>query len=574
MKSGSSFRCFTSLLFATLFLVPVGCQKTVEHDPETPSGQSPKNEQASKSTQNEHPANSETSNSSLKTHQQETSEKKDPDRFAEGFAPNGDVQEEWAEVVTGNQKIGYTRSSLQTGTRESKQTVRLYTSDSRWEISRFNQKMRLQHRIRTLETESGEILEYEFVQKNPPTNETTTRGIVQGDQLYLTNTINGKVSHQQKKWDSTQKSPFTQDQFFKEWKKKHGTLPKPGTLTKLPLFMIDTGSPAELSCMMQDLETVTMRDGSTRKLHRSDWIIDHKSLFAPKIKVTSWLDDEGAILKSSMDLLGRTIDTYVVTREEALKSSGTATFDLAVDGLIKVKPIRNPHRTKKITYRLKLKENADSTFEFFKIGAEERNSNQVVKTIDDQTVELTVQAVPLPESATLKPSEAEYLVSTPFLQVDDPLVIQHANSAIQETSDPAQMVKLMEGYVHRVINKKNFSTAMASAGEVAKTLSGDCTEHAVLLAAMLRAKKIPSRVVAGLVYVPQLSSFGGHMWTEAFLNDRWVPLDATLGQGGTGAAHIKLLASSMKDQGTTPASVFLPIISILGNLDIDVLHIE
>ena len=108
----------------------------------------------------------------------------------------------------------------------------------------------------------------------------------------------------------------------------------------------------------------------------------------------------------------------------------------------------------------------------------------------------------------------------------------------------------MEKYVRDKLEKKNFSTALASAAEVAEKLEGDCTEHAVLLAAMLRAKQIPSRVAVGIVYVElnKQPSFGGHMWTEAWLDDKWVPLDATLGRGGTHAGHIKLGDSSFADK--------------------------
>ena len=81
----------------------------------------------------------------------------------------------------------------------------------------------------------------------------------------------------------------------------------------------------------------------------------------------------------------------------------------------------------------------------------------------------------------------------------------------------------------------------------ARTGSGDCTEHAVLLAALLKARMIPSRVCHGLVYVELGGSaingqaedgmesaassdgqFGWHMWSQALINGHWHDLDATL----------------------------------------------
>jgi transglutaminase-like putative cysteine protease len=124
----------------------------------------------------------------------------------------------------------------------------------------------------------------------------------------------------------------------------------------------------------------------------------------------------------------------------------------------------------------------------------------------------------------------------------------------------------MEQYVYKELKKKNFSTALASAAEVAKSLEGDCTEHACLLAAMLRVEKIPSRVAVGLVYAERFGAFGGHMWTEAWLDGKWVPLDATLGKGGIGAGHIKLADSSFADEGPSPVTSFVPLMNMLSNV--------
>ncbi len=62
-------------------------------------------------------------------------------------------------------------------------------------------------------------------------------------------------------------------------------------------------------------------------------------------------------------------------------------------------------------------------------------------------------------------------------------------------------------------------------------MRGDCTEHAVMLAAMMRASGIPSRVVIGLTYSDQASAMIGHMWTEAWIDGHWIPYDSTRRSG-------------------------------------------
>jgi transglutaminase-like putative cysteine protease len=166
------------------------------------------------------------------------------------------------------------------------------------------------------------------------------------------------------------------------------------------------------------------------------------------------------------------------------------------------------------------------------------------------------------------------LQPTRFLQSDDPHVVAHARTAANGRIDHGVLSETMERYVNRKLSKKHFSTAMASAAEVAETLSGDCTEHAVLLAAMLRARQIPSRVAVGLVYVDGPNAFGGHMWTEAWMDGQWIPLDATLGRGGIGAAHLKMADSNFADDAPAPFATFLPLIDALGTMKIEVLSAE
>ncbi|MDF1744597.1 MAG: transglutaminase family protein, partial [Gimesia sp.] len=192
---------------------------------------------------------------------------------------------------------------------------------------------------------------------------------------------------------------------------------------------------------------------------------------------------------------------------------------------------------------------------------------------DERSVELTVVKVPDGSRLSDQKVESEYVVPTQFIQSDDPRIVKYAEEAVKSEKDPWKKAKLMERYVYQNLRKKNFSTALASASEVAKNMEGDCTEHAVLLAAMLRAQKLPSRVVVGLVYIQSRSSFGGHMWTEVFLDNRWIPLDGTLGKGGIGAAHIKLADSSLAENSPAPLSLFLPLLQV-GTMSIEVIDYD
>jgi hypothetical protein len=146
-----------------------------------------------------------------------------------------------------------------------------------------------------------------------------------------------------------------------------------------------------------------------------------------------------------------------------------------------------------------------------------------------------------------------------------------ASAVAPRESDDWRLAQALEAHVHQIIEAKNFSQAFASAAEVAETLEGDCTEHAVLLAALCRARNIPARVAIGLVYYPAQQGFAYHMWNEVWIKDRWIPLDATLGLGGIGAGHLKLAESSL--HGATAYSAFFPVFRVIGRLTIEVVEV-
>jgi transglutaminase/protease-like cytokinesis protein 3 len=107
---------------------------------------------------------------------------------------------------------------------------------------------------------------------------------------------------------------------------------------------------------------------------------------------------------------------------------------------------------------------------------------------------------------------------------------------------------------------------------VARTLSGDCTEHAVLTAAMCRSEGIPARVATGLVYAESLGGFGFHMWNEVYVNRRWVAIDSAFDETDVDAVHLKLTDSSL--DGVAQFETFLPVSRVMGKLKIEVVEIR
>ena len=70
---------------------------------------------------------------------------------------------------------------------------------------------------------------------------------------------------------------------------------------------------------------------------------------------------------------------------------------------------------------------------------------------------------------------------------DDVRVRSLAQRVTRGMVDPWEKATAINKWVAQNIRRKNFKVAFAAAGEVARNLSGDCTEHSVLTAAMCRA---------------------------------------------------------------------------------------
>jgi hypothetical protein len=151
------------------------------------------------------------------------------------------------------------------------------------------------------------------------------------------------------------------------------------------------------------------------------------------------------------------------------------------------------------------------------------------------------------------------LGSTSFIQADHPEIVAKAKEIVTP-GDPAA-VKAMKliTWVHENIQKKP-TLSVPNALETLQQKTGDCNEHAVLLAALGRAAGLPAEVEAGLVY--QNSRFYYHAWNALYL-DQWITADATIGQFPADVTHIRFV------RGTENQIDLMPLI---GRLNIEILE--
>jgi transglutaminase-like putative cysteine protease len=118
---------------------------------------------------------------------------------------------------------------------------------------------------------------------------------------------------------------------------------------------------------------------------------------------------------------------------------------------------------------------------------------------------------------------------TPTIQSDYPAIVALAGKLSAGRKDRCSIIDTCNKYVYRRLAKRNTAT-FSNAVETLKAGFGDCGEHAVLLAALLRAAGIPARVILGLLYYPPKKAFVGHAWVMA-CNDggQWIFCDPAFG---------------------------------------------
>jgi len=286
---------------------------------------------------------------------------------------------------------------------------------------------------------------------------------------------------------------------------------------------------------------------------------------AGQIVSTNYVDQDLRLQKGITQIAGLQVEMVACAKEFALGENDVLEL---IDKMFLRSPVplRNLSSVKSITYDL------IPTGEPGNVIIPS-NDNQKVQRLSNKII-VTVEPVSAPTGVRFpyKGRDKTILEATKptrFLQSDQKEIIELARRAVGRTNDAAEAIKKIEAFVADYIENKSLSVGYASAAEVAASRQGDCSEFAVLTAAMCRAVGIPAQVVVGIAYVEDfvgLQGFGGHAWTQAYVGGKWVGLDAAFkgtGRGGYDAGHIALAAG-----GGEPAD-FLNIASTLGRFKID-----
>jgi hypothetical protein len=298
---------------------------------------------------------------------------------------------------------------------------------------------------------------------------------------------------------------------------------------------------------------------------------------AGQMTSTSYVDGEVRALKSVMPIAGMQVEMVDCPKEFALGNNDVLEL---IDKMFVKSPeaIEDVGSASSITYTLIPGKGADFTIP--------STDNQTASGSPDGKISLVIKPVKVSARGTFPykgndPKLLEAVKPTRFLQSDDKRVVDLARKAVGDARDAVEAARRIESFVARYIDNKSMSVGYASAVEVVESRQGDCSEFAVLTAALCRAVGIPAQVVVGIAYVKEfagLQGFGGHAWAQAYVgaNERgeggkWIGLDSAFksgGRGGYDAGHIALAV------GNGDPGDFFNMATSLGQFKIEKIEVQ
>ena len=338
-------------------------------------------------------------------------------------------------------------------------------------LNRFGVTLRMRSSEEYRETLQGVLLSATSTNSDPGVSASTVLKIQAGKATLTTRT--GDTTHiADMPWDPQVIGPEAANRKVRE------TGFAPGKETTFTTYDAELQRITHCSVTIQGREVVTI-EGKPRDLHKGEMVQD----IVPGVATQVWLDENGDTLKSVTPLLGG-VETLRVSREDALRAAAAPGSLPDLEKQLQITSdtvIERPGAVTEALYRI------EGPIE--KLNLEDRR--QKIEDHGPGWVLLRVKALAdAPERSSEKPGP-EYLAPSPYLQCDDPDIVRAAREAAGAETRPADKARALTAWVYRRIVKKDYAVGFASAKEALLSREGDCTEHAVLLAALLRAAGDP-----------------------------------------------------------------------------------
>ncbi len=487
------------------------------------------------------------------------------------------IRDYWDAAYLEGVKAGYFHTTVVETERDGKKLF-VTTQTMNLKVKRDGKVVELKMDSGAEETADGKLVGVSVTMYTGPAKLTVT-GRVEGDKLVVVG--DGGRELKRLPWDADALGLFAQDRAWKEKKVK------PGDHFEFTNYELAIESAFKVKVVVKGEEETDLLELNKddprpkaervkRTLLRAEAVPDKVEVGGAALqlpKVVSWLDKGLNVVRSETQMpgLGRII-TFRTTKTVATEEGAAPELlpDLLLTTLIPVnKPIDRAFERSEVVYRITMTGDDDPKTSFM------RDARQTVENAKGNVFDLRVKAqrayatIDAPQKVSDEQRTANH-----FLNSDDETVKALTLRALGRVTQPLAKAQRIEKWVHDNM-KGSSEVVFATASQIARDLKGDCRQHAMLTAAMCRAADLPSRTALGLVYTIDREKgpvLAFHMWTEVYIVDQWMALDATLGQGGIGPTHLKVSDHSW--HGTQTLAPLLSVLRVLDKIKVEVVEVK
>lgn len=392
-----------------------------------------------------------------------------------------------------------------------------------------------------------------FVTSSNESGEKHVEGKIKDGVAYIVTTLNG-----QKTESEVVLPPNTTSETGVVNKLLSENLLKIGERSNYNTFNFDMLKPIKSELSVVDVDNLTYDT-----MNIQVYILEQKMDILGGIITHLWVDSEGVTYKSETNMMGQSFTAIKTDRKTALGEVEE------VDITLNTRIIPTGKKPKTGASRL-VAEVQLSKGNLVDTIMTNNNQNITLKSKQTGTLSIEIQHVEDIDCLVLpikNPENQKYLSSTVFVEADNQDIREKADEIIDGEENSWLAAKKLCKWVYKSIKDKGLSGGYSSSLTTLQTLTGDCTEHTVLLIALARSVGIPARICSGLVF--SKNAFYYHFWAEVFVG-KWVQMDPAFGQVIADANHIQLQGKTL--ESGTMVEFTEGVFRTLNQLDIDVIE--
>lgn len=459
--------------------------------------------------------------------------------------------ETWDAYFIGNRQVGYSHLVAESVNDRSDVDVR-FDFEDRLYIRRGKSRFLQRLQQTSTQTKSGQLLGFESVMQVGPSI-TRYQGSVDEDLLRIETTRGGSQSESSITWKPTYRGLVALEQSLRQ-----RPMTEAGETREFELLLPGRYELAEARLYCSGEAVVPLLDGTSSALMEInvEFLVEGQPIYS-----TVWTDPQGAIVRTYSP--GLNLVSY--RTDEATATDLGAQPDVAA---IEVSgSIDSDKWARRVGFKIKSGATSDSASGF------QPGPGQYLRRSQDGSIQILVSRDSKSAPKGFASDDPEPLLAdsqpNPLIDFQSQSVRRFANAAIgpRKLTDRENALELALA-TSDMIDQDGQADGFTNASDVFRRVAGNDTDRAVLLAALLRSREIPSRLAVGLKYEPsEPPQMRYHVWTLAHVDGQWLHLDPD--KGGEAAADRLLFTTTNLSEGVDSEGL-IELIDLLGRIEIEI----